>query len=154
MLKRKYYVRVDHHVYIVLTKEKNDFPVYKSSDMYKSSNILQDLLEEIAENCLDLATDRSGCCLLQYCIPLAQEEQKARLIADVVANAYVLSEHSYGYFFFSFFYTLVVWQNGRKTITYRNGHQTLFWETLEVYMTISEHKMRSLGGPKFSATIF
>lgn len=76
--------------------------------IYKSSYILQDLVEEIAENCLDLAVDRSGCCLLQHCIPVAQGEQKARLIADVVANAYVLSEHSFGYFFTSFFYTLVV----------------------------------------------
>lgn len=72
--------------------------VYKLMFLY-----LQIIVEEIADNCVNLAADKSGCCLLQHCILHAQDQQKGRLIADIVANALFLSEDSYGYIFILFF---------------------------------------------------
>ncbi|XP_059654579.1 pumilio homolog 12-like [Cornus florida] len=54
------------------------------------------ILDVIADNCMDIATDRSGCCVLQNCLDLAQGEPKERLVADITANALVLSEDPFG----------------------------------------------------------
>lgn len=59
---------------------------------------MKELVEEIVESCVNLATEKSGCCVLQQCILHAKEEHKGRLIAEIVTNALVLSDHPYGYF--------------------------------------------------------
>lgn len=46
--------------------------------------------------------DISGCCILQKCIPYAAgspqtAEAKDRFLAEITANAYILSENPYGY---------------------------------------------------------
>ncbi|XP_071933530.1 pumilio homolog 12-like [Coffea arabica] len=54
------------------------------------------ILDVVADNCLDIATDKSGCCVLQQCVEHARGEPRDRLIAEITANALVLSEHPYG----------------------------------------------------------
>ncbi|KAK0589727.1 hypothetical protein LWI29_017794 [Acer saccharum] len=45
-----------------------------------SNNLTKDLVEEIAVNTVDLATNKSGCCVLQHCLEHVREgEQKRRL---------------------------------------------------------------------------
>ncbi|TXG54463.1 hypothetical protein EZV62_019719 [Acer yangbiense] len=57
-----------------------------------------DLVEEIAVNTVDLATNKSGCCVLQHCLEHVREgEQKRRLIAEILANDLILSGDSFGY---------------------------------------------------------
>lgn len=51
----------------------------------------------IADNCLDIATDKSGCCVLQHCVENADGQSRERLVAEITANSIVLSEHPYGY---------------------------------------------------------
>lgn len=57
---------------------------------------LQHILNVVADNCLEIATDKSGCCVLQQCVAHAKGEPQIRLLAEIVANALVLSEHPYG----------------------------------------------------------
>ncbi|GMY38616.1 putative pumilio homolog 8, chloroplastic isoform X1 [Fagus crenata] len=57
---------------------------------------LQHILNEIAENCLDIAINRSGCCLLQECIAYADKEARDQILVEIAANALLLSEHPFG----------------------------------------------------------
>lgn len=60
----------------------------------------QHILNVVADNCLDIATDKSGCCVLQQCVAHAQGEPRDRLIAEITSNSLILSEHPYGYVLF------------------------------------------------------
>lgn len=51
----------------------------------------------VADNCLDIATDKSGCCVLQQCVEHALGEPRERLLAEITSNALILSEHPYGF---------------------------------------------------------
>lgn len=51
----------------------------------------------MADNCFEIATDKSGCCVLQQCIKYAQGELKERLVADIITNAMLLAEDRYGF---------------------------------------------------------
>ncbi|XVE66749.1 hypothetical protein DITRI_Ditri08aG0104600 [Diplodiscus trichospermus] len=54
------------------------------------------IVGEIVQHCLDIATDKSGCCVLQQCLAHAKAEDRERLLAEITANAFILSEHPYG----------------------------------------------------------
>jgi len=47
-------------------------------------------------NCVEVATHRHGCCVLQRCIDHASDSQKLQLINEVIANALVLVQDPYG----------------------------------------------------------
>jgi len=49
-----------------------------------------------AGHCVEVATHRHGCCVLQRCIDHASESQKMQLINEVIANALVLVQDPYG----------------------------------------------------------
>lgn len=79
--------------------------------------MLQPLLDVIAANFLEIAVDQSGCCILQKCVYYAVAnsseigETKDRLLAEYAANAQLLSEDRYGYFFFFFILNLITTLN-------------------------------------------
>ncbi|CAL5358082.1 unnamed protein product [Camellia sinensis] len=54
------------------------------------------ILHELADNYLDIATEKSRCCVLQHCLAHSRREHVNRLVAKIVANALVLSESRYG----------------------------------------------------------
>uniref|UniRef100_A0A2N9J1H0 PUM-HD domain-containing protein n=1 Tax=Fagus sylvatica TaxID=28930 RepID=A0A2N9J1H0_FAGSY len=56
----------------------------------------QYLLNEVANNCFEIATDRSGCCVLQECVRYSQGELRERLVAGIIANAIFLAEDQFG----------------------------------------------------------
>jgi hypothetical protein len=49
-----------------------------------------------AGHCVEVATHRHGCCVLQRCIDHASDSQKMQLINEVIANALVLVQDPYG----------------------------------------------------------
>ncbi|XP_052180427.1 pumilio homolog 15-like [Diospyros lotus] len=55
----------------------------------------QQLLNVIAHNCVEIAMDKNGCCLLQKCLP-AEGEVMDYLMAELTANALTLSANPYG----------------------------------------------------------
>lgn len=55
-------------------------------------------MEEIVQHCVELATNKSGCCVLQHCLEHVDDgEQKRHLISEIVANALILSGDAFGY---------------------------------------------------------
>jgi len=64
--------------------------------------ILHPLLYEIANNCFAIATQKSGCCVIQSCVESAGGELRDCIIAEILTNAVQLSEDQYGYGLFSF----------------------------------------------------
>ncbi len=47
-------------------------------------------------NCVQVATHRHGCCVLQRCIDHASEKQKVQLIHEITNNALILVQDPYG----------------------------------------------------------
>ena len=56
----------------------------------------QYLLNEVANNCYQIATDKSGCCALQQCVDHSKGEARSHLVREIIANALHLSENQYG----------------------------------------------------------
>ncbi|KAK7308093.1 hypothetical protein VNO77_41688 [Canavalia gladiata] len=61
-----------------------------------SPDITQFILDEVAKNCVEVASDKSGCSVYQKCLHHAQGDAKRRLIEEIVSSALVLAEHPYG----------------------------------------------------------
>lgn len=59
--------------------------------------ILQPIVDQIAENCFKVATDRSGCCVLQACVEHSRGDVRNRLLAAVMANAIPIAEDPFGF---------------------------------------------------------
>lgn len=57
---------------------------------------LQDLLEVIAQNCLQIATDEYGCRMLQQFLDIGCNVVKQRLTQEIIANALRLCVDSFG----------------------------------------------------------
>ncbi|KAG1366506.1 pumilio domain-containing protein C6G9.14 [Cocos nucifera] len=49
-----------------------------------------------AEHCVDIATHRHGCCVLQRCIGHAIGEHRANLVAEISANGLFLAQDAFG----------------------------------------------------------
>nr|XP_027108852.1 putative pumilio homolog 8, chloroplastic [Coffea arabica] len=81
---------------VTLTKSNNGHHVVEHCLKYFPIEDKKYILDVVADNCLDIATDKSGCCVLQQCVEHARGEPRDRLIAEITANALVLSEHPYG----------------------------------------------------------
>lgn len=56
----------------------------------------QFIFDAAASHCVEIATHRHGCCVMQRCVDFASALQKQRLVAEVAANALVLSQDPYG----------------------------------------------------------
>ncbi|KAK4339005.1 hypothetical protein RND71_040467 [Anisodus tanguticus] len=54
------------------------------------------LFEAAITNCVELATDRHGCCVLQKCLSQSDGGQRHRLIYEITSNALVLSQDPFG----------------------------------------------------------
>ncbi|XP_031107057.1 pumilio homolog 12-like [Ipomoea triloba] len=81
---------------VTLTKSVNGYHVIQHCVKFFSNEEKKQILNVVANNCLDIATDRSGCCVLQHCVENADAQSRERLVAEITANALVLSEHPYG----------------------------------------------------------
>ncbi|CAL5368015.1 unnamed protein product [Camellia sinensis] len=57
---------------------------------------MEHLWTVVADNCLEIATNKSGCCVLQQCVLHAEGEPRERLLAEITRNALILAEHPYG----------------------------------------------------------
>lgn len=59
---------------------------------------LQLILNEMAENCLEISTDKVGYHVIQCCVSYGDhEETRERLLNGIIAYAPLLSEHPYGF---------------------------------------------------------
>eukprot|EP00698_Gefionella_okellyi_P001989 TRINITY_DN1186_c1_g1_i1.p1 TRINITY_DN1186_c1_g1~~TRINITY_DN1186_c1_g1_i1.p1 ORF type:complete len:539 (-),score=95.59 TRINITY_DN1186_c1_g1_i1:95-1711(-) len=56
----------------------------------------QFIFDAVAAHCVEVATHRHGCCVLQRCIDYATSEQKMQLIAQISVNARTLVRDPFG----------------------------------------------------------
>ncbi|XP_077243027.1 pumilio homolog 12-like [Tasmannia lanceolata] len=54
------------------------------------------LLDAATAHCVELATDRHGCCVIQKCIHKSDGDRKHHLMSEIASNALVLSQNLYG----------------------------------------------------------
>ena len=52
----------------------------------------QFIYDAAGEHCMEVATHRHGCCVLQRCIDFANVQQRRRLVQEISTNALVLSQ--------------------------------------------------------------
>ncbi|XP_010545311.1 PREDICTED: pumilio homolog 12-like [Tarenaya hassleriana] len=65
------------------------------------------LIFEVAiTHCVELATDRHGCCVLQKCIGQSEGEQRQLLVSEVTSNALLLSQDPFGNYVLQFVFEL------------------------------------------------
>ncbi|KAL2552352.1 pumilio-like protein 12-like [Forsythia ovata] len=85
---------------VPLTKSLSGHHVIQHCLKFFSNEDNKHILNAVADNCLDIATDKSGCCVIQQCVAHAQGEPWDRLVQEITVNALVLSVHPYGYEFY------------------------------------------------------
>jgi hypothetical protein len=56
----------------------------------------QFIYNAVAQNCVEVATHRHGCCVLQRCIDHAAENQRIQLVNEITFNALTLVQDPYG----------------------------------------------------------
>ncbi|KAJ8773278.1 hypothetical protein K2173_028455 [Erythroxylum novogranatense] len=57
---------------------------------------IKHFLNMVAANCFEIATNKSGCCVLQHCVDHARGEIRDRLVAPIIANALELAQDPFG----------------------------------------------------------
>ena len=53
-------------------------------------------MNEAARSCVEIATDRSGCSVIQNCLAHTEGEAERLLVEGIILNAAVLAEDPYG----------------------------------------------------------
>jgi hypothetical protein len=56
----------------------------------------QFIYNAVAANCVEVATHRHGCCVLQRCIDHASDHQRVQLVNEITYNALTLVQDPYG----------------------------------------------------------
>ncbi|CAL5332504.1 unnamed protein product [Camellia sinensis] len=67
-----------------------------SMSYLKTALSLQYLLKVMADNCFEIATNKSGCCVMQSSVENSQGEYRERLVSEIIANAPHLAEDQFG----------------------------------------------------------
>ncbi|KAL1917384.1 uncharacterized protein VTP21DRAFT_5040 [Calcarisporiella thermophila] len=81
---------------VTLIKDLNGNHVIQKCLNHFTSEENQFIYDAVCEQCVEVATHRHGCCVLQRCFDHASSIQKAQLAAQVTKHALVLSQDAYG----------------------------------------------------------
>lgn len=72
--------------------------------------------------CVEIASHRHGCCVLQRCIDFATDEQKNSMIMEISANALVLSQDAFGNYVVQYVLDLGQPEASQRIMTVLTGH--------------------------------
>ncbi|KAK9289370.1 hypothetical protein L1049_007525 [Liquidambar formosana] len=64
------------------------------------------LFEAVTGHCVELATDRHGCCVLQKCLSYSDGEQRHHLMCEIISNALTLSQDPFGNYLVQYVFDL------------------------------------------------
>ncbi|KAJ8760127.1 hypothetical protein K2173_010983 [Erythroxylum novogranatense] len=81
---------------VTLIKNMNGNHVAQRCLQYLMPEYREFLFEATTTNCVELATDRHGCCVLQKCLGHSDGEQRCRLVCEIISNALILSQDPFG----------------------------------------------------------
>ena len=57
---------------------------------------MQFIYNAVAAHCVEVATHRHGCCVLQRCVDHASDSQRVQLVTEITYNALTLVQDPYG----------------------------------------------------------
>jgi len=72
--------------------------------------------------CVEIASHRHGCCVLQRCIDFATHEQRTAMIMEISANAFVLSQDAFGNYVVQYVLDLGQVEASQQIMTVLSGH--------------------------------
>lgn len=81
---------------VTLIKDLNGNHVVQRSLQRLSIEDSQFIFDAAVSHCVEIATHRHGCCVLQRCVDYASGHQRQRLVAEIAANALILSQDAFG----------------------------------------------------------
>lgn len=81
---------------VTLIKDLNGNHVIQKCLNRLSSDDDQFIYNAVSQNCIEVATHRHGCCVLQRCIDHASESQKMQLVAEITFHALTLVQDPFG----------------------------------------------------------
>ncbi|KAJ4875375.1 Pumilio-like protein 12 [Raphanus sativus] len=84
------------HGIVTLMKNVNGNHVVQRCLQYLLPYCKKILFGAAITHCVELATDRHGCCVLQKCIGHFEGEQKDRLVLEIISNSLLLSQDPFG----------------------------------------------------------
>ncbi len=61
-----------------------------------TSSLRQFIYNAVAAHCVEVATHRHGCCVLQRCIDHAADSQRVQLVTEITYNALTLVQDPFG----------------------------------------------------------
>lgn len=88
-------VALSLHV-VVLIKDLNGNHVIQKCLNKLTPDDNQFIYNAVAANCVEVATHRHGCCVLQRCIDHASDHQRIQLVNEITFNALTLVQDPYG----------------------------------------------------------
>ncbi|KAI3414711.1 PUM-HD domain-containing protein [Psidium guajava] len=107
---------------VTLMKNTNGNHVAQHCLRYLPLEYKEFLFQAAAANCLELATDRHGCCVLQKCLSHSGGEQKCHLICGITSNALILSQDQFGNYVVQFVFELHVPHATRDILDQLDGN--------------------------------
>ncbi|XP_076891964.1 pumilio homolog 12-like [Bidens hawaiensis] len=93
---------------IGLMKNMNGNHVAQRFLQYLKPEFNEFLFEAATMKCMELATDRHGCCVLQKCLSHSDGEPRRRLVREITSNALILSQDPYGNYVVQYVFELQV----------------------------------------------
>ncbi|PWA88156.1 pumilio 12 [Artemisia annua] len=93
---------------IGLMKNMNGNHVAQRFLQYLKPEFNEFLFEAATLKCIELATDRHGCCVLQKRLSHSDGEPRRRLVREITSNALVLSQDPYGNYVVQYVFELQV----------------------------------------------
>ncbi|CAH2069734.1 unnamed protein product [Thlaspi arvense] len=84
------------HGFVTLIKNVNGNHVVQQCVKHLLPHCGKFLFEAAITHCVEIATDRHGCCVLQICLENSEGEQKDRLVSEIASHALLLSQDPFG----------------------------------------------------------
>ncbi|KAJ0246108.1 Pumilio 12 [Hirschfeldia incana] len=94
------------HGVVTLIKNVNGNHVVQRCLQYLLPHCKKFLFEAVITHCVELATDRHGCCVLQKCLAYFEGEQKDHLVSEIVSNALLFSQNPFGNYVLQYVFEL------------------------------------------------
>ncbi|KAG6918676.1 hypothetical protein DXG01_012494 [Tephrocybe rancida] len=92
---RRQAIALSLHV-VVLIKDLNGNHVIQKCLNKLAPEDNQFIYNAVAANCVEVATHRHGCCVLQRCIDHASDHQRVQMVTEITYNALTLVQDPYG----------------------------------------------------------
>ncbi|CAN6841666.1 unnamed protein product [Brassica oleracea] len=94
------------HSVVTLIKNVNGNHVAQRCLQYLLPHCKKFLFEAVMTHCVELATDRYGCCVLQKCLAHFEGEQKEHLVSEIASNALLFSQDPFGNYVLQYVFDL------------------------------------------------